>query len=132
MAQLMAPEAATPVEAYIEALDDAVCEMIEGVEDEAQEVVERVEANLEVASEAVTDVDATLAEPVAEAIAEPRLDTVAQEQGTEAAAEPLAYAADIDTPVGELVTLEPTPAAAALAEALGETKPKASKKKPKA
>ena len=78
MAQLMAPEPATPVEAYIEALDDAVCDMIEGVEDEAEEVAERVEANLEVASEVVTDVDATLVEPVVDAIAEPRLDAVAQ------------------------------------------------------
>jgi len=146
IAALLAPEPTPPAEAYIEALDDAVCDLIETSQDvveekaEAQlELVEAVQESAEFASETTADAVTDAADAVVEAIPEPLIEAapelveapaepVIETPATEAAAAPLAFAADEETPVVELVTIEPTVETIAAKPAF-----KASKKKsPKA
>lgn len=121
-ATLLAPEPTPAAEAYIEAIDDAVCDLIETSQEhveakaeEAEAVAEAVHESVEIAAETTVEAVEFAHEEVAEAIeearvenAEPVLET-APETALETAHEaPLAFeAADAspveDFPVEDLV-----------------------------
>jgi hypothetical protein len=131
-AALLAPEPSRPVEAYLEALDGAVCDLIETSEDKADEIqatVEAVQDSAELAYETATEAVTDAAEAAVEAIPEPLVETVSAQPATQAAAEALSFASDADTPVVELVTLEPTAQSPALADARAEAPARKASKK---
>ena len=71
--QLLAPEPRPAAEAYIEALDEAVCDLIETRQDEAAEVVEitqAVEESIELVAETTVENVSYAVEQVEEAVAE--------------------------------------------------------------
>ena len=72
-AQLLAPEPQPAAEAYIEALDEAVCDIIETAQDEADaavEIAEAVEDSVELAAETVVESVSYAVEQIEAAIAE--------------------------------------------------------------
>jgi hypothetical protein len=113
LAALLAPEPTPPAEAYIEALDEAVCDLIETSQDEAAEAVEVVEAvhdSVEFAAETTVEAVEFAYEQVEEAIAEAHADTAAvvTEAPVVAAAqeaEPVELAA-VEAPAAETVAVE--------------------------
>ena len=116
---LLASEPTPAAEAYIEAIDDAVCDLIETSQDEVEAKAEEIEAvaeavheSVEIAAETTVEAVEFAHEEVAEAIEEARADnaedlTAAEAPAAEAVASD-APAADIaDTPVDELAELAP-------------------------
>ena len=98
---ILAPEPAPAAQAYVEALDDAVCDLIETSQEEAEaaiEVAEAVEESLELAQDVAVEGLRDVQDDIQEAIA-----LAAQ---TEAAAEPLVAAAASDEVVAEPVVVE--------------------------
>lgn len=125
--KLIAPEPQTAAEAYIEALDDAVCDLIETSHEDAVDTVELAEAVEEsvelaqdVAVEGLRDAQDEFQDAVIEAI------------HTEASVEPLAFAAAEDE-AADLAAVELASEAVAEEPVAEPSAPKASKKKaPKA
>jgi len=100
-AALLAPEEPSALETYVEALDDAVCDLIETAHDDAVETVEIAEA-VEEAVELAQDVAVENLRDAQDAVQEAALAAV----HTDVAAEPLVAAASEDV-VAEPVVLEP-------------------------
>ena len=116
---LLTPEPTPAAEAYIEAIDDAVCDLIETSQDhveakaeEAEAVAEAVHESVEIAAETTVEAVEFAHEEVAEAIEEARAEnaedlTTAEAPVAEAAVSDAPAAEVIDAPVAELAEIAP-------------------------
>ena len=129
---LLAPERTPAAEAYIEAIDDAVCDLIETSQDEVEAKAEEIEAvaeavheSVEIAAETTVEAVEFAHEEVAEAIEEVRLENAepkleaAPEGGPEAAYEaPLAFEAAAEELTADDLTADDLPVEDLAADAM--------------
>lgn len=117
---LLAPEPTPAAEAYIEAIDDAVCDLIETSQDEveakayeAEAVAEAVHESVEIAAETTVEAVEFAHAEVAEAIEDARVEnaedlTTAEAPAAETIASDAPAAEVADAPVAELAEIAPT------------------------